>query len=480
MTKTFKKTALAMAVAAASAAVVPVTNAVNLAENGLGEYAIVPYYTVRDGVDTYISVTNTSDRTAVFKIRWREALNSREVLDFNVVLSPKDVWTSAVTVNEAGDGGRVVTSDRSCTGPIAIRDSGTVDFVSWEFDGTTAPEDGGPTDLDRTKEGYFEVINMGTTIDEVVTIASKGVHVNGEPVDCNAVEDVLFDTAAANAQLGEPMNVLKVNVAYIKVASGTGFSGDAVTLANFYNPGVTATDGEVSSVPGTNVYFDTGDDRPLESNANPATSDIHTDTVGMSLTSNWVSAEDAVSAVIMRTSAINQYRVEDGAADTDWVVTFPTKKHYVDNLDLLEPNPPRDPFPNARDETTGLACITAYYGFYNREEGSDTPDVIRPPSPRPPEARPDEICHEANVIAMGSGVLKSANAYNVEPPFTAGWMNLGIDQNLDLVSSEGHAYSGLPVVGYAVTELDNLNSDKPDVQYGFLWDHSYNRMVSGY
>ncbi len=49
------------------------------------------------------------------KIRWREALNSREVRDFNVILSPNDVWTGVVT--STVDGALVRTFDKSCTSP---------------------------------------------------------------------------------------------------------------------------------------------------------------------------------------------------------------------------------------------------------------------------------------------------------------------------------------------------------------------------
>ena len=38
------------------------------------------------------------------KIRWREAFNSREVRDFNVILSPYDVWTGVVTSTPDGSG----------------------------------------------------------------------------------------------------------------------------------------------------------------------------------------------------------------------------------------------------------------------------------------------------------------------------------------------------------------------------------------
>ena len=72
-------------------------HAMNVSQNNVGEVLLFPYYTVKNGFDTVFTVTNTSDKTAVFKVRFREALNSREVRDFNVILSPHDHWAAAVT-----------------------------------------------------------------------------------------------------------------------------------------------------------------------------------------------------------------------------------------------------------------------------------------------------------------------------------------------------------------------------------------------
>jgi hypothetical protein len=45
--------------------------------------------------NTLMSVVNTTASTKAIKVRFREGRNSLEVLDFNVFLSPFDVWTAA-------------------------------------------------------------------------------------------------------------------------------------------------------------------------------------------------------------------------------------------------------------------------------------------------------------------------------------------------------------------------------------------------
>ena len=46
------------------------------------------------------------------KVRFLEGKNSREVLDFNLFLSPFDVWTAAVSATGAG-GAKATSADNS-------------------------------------------------------------------------------------------------------------------------------------------------------------------------------------------------------------------------------------------------------------------------------------------------------------------------------------------------------------------------------
>ena len=94
-----KKNALTNAVIAGIAGVAgiaSVANAVNLNPDGLGQVLIYPYYTVNGGNSTLVSIVNTTEFGKAVKVRFVEGYNSREVLDFNLYLSPYDVWTGAV------------------------------------------------------------------------------------------------------------------------------------------------------------------------------------------------------------------------------------------------------------------------------------------------------------------------------------------------------------------------------------------------
>ena len=86
-----------------------------VSNNSMGQVLIYPYYTVRGGKETIFNIFNTSDRTIAAKVRFHESHNSRDVLDFNVVLSPFDKWSGTIS---AGAGNALFkTRDNSCTIP---------------------------------------------------------------------------------------------------------------------------------------------------------------------------------------------------------------------------------------------------------------------------------------------------------------------------------------------------------------------------
>src|SRR5687768_14269717 len=147
---------------AGAAGLATTATAVNLNPDGLGQVLIYPYYTVNAGNDTLLSVVNTTNRAKAVKVRFLEGRNSREVLDFNLYLSPFDVWTAAVFQLSGTGEANLLTRDTSCTVP-AIRTNTSlpqtaggdryVPFRNFAYTGGNA--DNGPTSLTRTREGYF-------------------------------------------------------------------------------------------------------------------------------------------------------------------------------------------------------------------------------------------------------------------------------------------------------------------------------------
>jgi hypothetical protein len=237
-----KRTSLTTAVIAGLAGVAGIANmagAVNLSTDGTGSVLIYPYYTVNKNNSTLLSVVNTTSEGKAIKVRFLEAYNSREVLDFNLYMSPFDVWTAEV--DKVGAGAGIATADNSCTVPAI---TGTVPFVNYAYAG--ANSDTGPSGLSRTLEGYVEMIEMGTVNNTTAVWKGGGAlnaitHSRGVPASC-AVVQAAWGYAAGSSfwvtnsavDIGAPDGGLFGSGTIVNVGQGTveGYNADA--LEGFY------------------------------------------------------------------------------------------------------------------------------------------------------------------------------------------------------------------------------------------------------
>ncbi len=473
-------------------------NAVMVNPNGLGQVLIYPYYTVRSpagaGVATYntlLSVVNTTASTKAVKVRFREGKASAEVLDFNVFLSPQDVWTAAVVPlggdapsipgTPAAPGAAIETADRSCTIPT-FTPNVPVLFRSGAYEGDAVKDN----TLNRLMEGYFEIFEMGTyTESSVIGINSKH-NGKGVPADCSKVTD---STAAAEIQV--PTGGLFGGATLINVLTGDAFTEDATALVQFTDVG---------------AYSNTGVDTPNFSNAFPtigaAVSGLGSIVTGQ-FTSGTLDAEKAVTLALQKQTVVNEF-VGDAAtlSGTDWVVTFPTKHHFVPS----NGDPATPPFSSPLGK--GGSCDNVLLDTWDREETPVTPGGPDfSPSPAPSGFA---LCWEANIVSFkalnGSGivhVLGSENSYQVGTGFNSGWARLTFDPTTaytvpDIANefntvaippvvtpiAAGTSFLGLPTIGFAVqTFVNGTLSDSQgrfiQSSYGGNFGHRYTGPLAG-
>ena len=128
------------------------STALTVNTDGIGHFLVVPYYSVRNGNNTYINLVNTDQSFGkAVKVRFRGAANSDDVFDFQVFLSPGDHWSA--NVSQAPDGrARLTTVDKSCTLPATVNGSFVLDRLpaSFTFEQKAI----------QTTEGYVEIFNM--------------------------------------------------------------------------------------------------------------------------------------------------------------------------------------------------------------------------------------------------------------------------------------------------------------------------------
>ena len=471
-----KKTSLTTAVIAGLAGVAGITNmasAVNLSTDGTGSVLIYPYYTVNAGNATLLSVVNTTSEGKAVKVRFLEAYNSREVLDFNLYLSPFDVWTAEI--DKTGDGASVTTSDVSCTVPYF---TGTaVAFRNNAYAGSNA--DTGPTGLDRTREGYVEMIEMGTVNDNTSGSLSAITHGGGTP-DCAQVVNAWGNGGYWNADptidLGVPDGGLFGSGSVINGEQGTieGYNADAIE--GFYD--VLAT---------TAQHTPPGSVNPnLADGANPVAYTFNTSGTGATslATTTFTASIDAVSAVFMTDNVYNEYVVDPAYGEsTEWVITFPTKRFYVDTQ--IVGGTALQPFDEVFGENIdGASCAPVSITPYDREENTTTTPLDFSP---PPTTAGNALCWEANVVTFdqsgtSSAILGSGVVANVNLPssFLNGWVNIGFaGTNHQIQGTNGNTFFGLPATGFAVEEHINANVSAGILaNYTGLYNHKYNRLCS--
>lgn len=100
--KLFKKHVVAVSVAAAIGMTAGVAQAIEVAADHTGQVLLAPLYVADASGSTDITVVNPYTDQAVFaRIAFRSQVNSQEVLDFEIYLSPGDVFRGSL-VNENG------------------------------------------------------------------------------------------------------------------------------------------------------------------------------------------------------------------------------------------------------------------------------------------------------------------------------------------------------------------------------------------
>jgi hypothetical protein len=511
MKATFKPLSLAVAVAAASAGYAGIVNAqavTQLAGNSnLGDLAIVPYYTVQAGYSTGVNVINSSTETQVVKIRLRRQVDSMDALDFNVVLSPEDVWTGYV--QKVGDDIRFFTNDNSCTVP-ALTDNYLQMPAIYRL---------------GAEEGYIEVIGMGSAdANQPISVSAKHATSGdtvGIPASCDNVRQNFFASTTygagpaagqtkgvvnsgmtmQNSQTsvyGDTDNVLKVSWFIKSDITGEEIGDNAVNIANFMT-GPTITNQQVG--------FNTGDlqgfDYP-DLNGGAPTSSTFLGIGGVA----GRGAYEPLRSVLGASEVINDWSgntTDAFTVDTDWVVTSPGQYTMLNMPAYLESLAPKTGLctfgtaGSAFDPTDGDNCdfrdlpLTVTAEVWDREERSiavKEGDLVVSPQP-PGEKQVVKFDQEVNVIQWGTTpVLGSAKNVIIPKPDGAqyGWAMVSVaaqttgdkaicefteygvaptDQDVTCVSTS----TPVPLVGFVAWQRNF--SANPDHNYGRAIGHSY-------
>ena len=500
--------------------------AFQMTDGGTGHNLIVPYFTVQDKNMTVIHLTNTDVKNGkAVKIRFRGAANSDDVLDFQILLSPGDVWTGAVTAGANGVA-QLTTNDNTCTVPVLTKG------VAQPFDMRRLQGGAANADPAGTREGYVEIFNMADIPDAALygplTNAKsdlfKTVKHNASGVaacDSTVIDPILLETAhteatAAKAGFATPTTGLMGDWYIINVEKTTTFSG-AATALTAVNAGGVAARGNFVLFPQLSAAVATPDNftadpalRTVVANVNTSKDNLGVTPVALPVgyTLPVVSAAyydlpdlstpylvaattpttpagaakqaELLTQALAVKSITNQYANDAGiSAKTDWVFSMPTRRYSV-AVDYRATTPVRVFTPGIMGGVvpffytgntsleSGKVCVDSDgQTFFNREETTKSSGAVFSPG----NATKTRFCGETSVLSFadaGTSVLGAtvARQDTGASAYTNGWSYV--------TTTNGGA--GLPILGNAFIKLSN-GSATPGTSgtYGITWPHRFTK-----
>lgn len=477
-----KKTLLAIGVAAALGAVSGAASAaVGVQQSGIGHINVIPYYSVQGGNATLISITNTDvvNGKAV-KVRFRGAEFSDDVFDFQLFLSPGDVWTGTVSANTAGTLASLKTTDKSCTLPATVNQ----DFVNIRLS-----DDKKNT---GTLEGYVEIIELGDipyTYDSNTNtwtggnaLATAVKHVNGV-APCTTSVLVGANALIPNdlkAQLTAPTGGLTTWSAIINVPTSKSFASVATALSPI-EPVLGLVVNPVGPVYWRQANIPLADLVVTAQTADgvfkPSTGGVQAyefDLPDLSTPYDPAAATPAVqrnnvTAALQKSAVFVEYVTNDAIlAETDIVFSQPTRRYYYT-------------FSNVSASVANVTGATGTYAelvassnsipvqaplFFDREEQTVVSGSSIVISPTPPsEILKYSLKGEVSILGLNHGATPTgalggkltAQNYDVPGGYADGWAVLSTTTTLGVQ---------LPVIGYSAINIYNSSVGTAGTNYG--------------
>lgn len=460
--------------------------AMSLASDGSGQVLLFPYYTVNGGNQTLVSIVNGTDRGKATRLFFREGRNARVVMELSIYLAPFDAWTGALFDLSPSEGpANLVTVDNSCTVP-ALRTNTSLPalvngnryapFSNAAYTGTH--NDAGSDDPARTREGYFELIEMGEVLEgSRNTLAAIRHNSNGVPANCAQLEEAWapggYWQSNSMTDIAPPGGGLYGTVYLVDVLGGTmqAYAADAI-----------------DDFSGWTLHLPPGLGQPTLADANTgnfiATISAEVFLDGRPLTLSYpqgARAIDAVSALFMAESIHNDYVTSSsvgGAAE--WVITFPTKHFYTD----ISGSAAIAPFTSVFAANTNQGSAPEDFGVDAWTRAGVKINCIPPYDWSgcvvgvPPPLVPERLNWASNVVGFmqgesigtGSSILGSTLSISIDPfdsirdrdaddgaarmAFWAPGLTPD-DQRLLRPDVGGRRLRGLPVQGFWVTSYTN-------------------------
>jgi len=517
-----KKSILASSIAAAvfGLGATGAQAAIVASTTGIGDLLIVPYYTAQAENATLLTITNTDVTNGkAVKVRFRGAQNSDDVADFQVFLSPADVWS--VNVSKGADGkAKLTTTDASCTKPANVNQP----FSTVRLDAALPAAESAK----GTLEGYIEIIGMAdipksgsgtpttSSSDTTNPLFTSIKHVASK-APCSgtlysALDKLTQGSApAATTGLVAPTGGLMANWVIINTANQAAWNGEAYALKTADTTGTklnTYVSQMSTPVPVANLAAATADPLFLTgayvagyslstqtftktyiSTVQPIVNAAYYDLPDMStpVDSDYaspVAQVNAIQAVLAKTNVIAEFATESAiSGSTDWQFSMPTRRYAVamayskksssDDGRRFNAQYQQAAVSTAGDVTLTLSSATAVFNAANTTVTSGGVICVTGSGPTAYDREENtatsgvvmspqvlgnvSFCGESSVLAWNNGVASSAlkATLTIYPVDVSPFQTGWASMSTKVKANDNTTDVGLPFVGGAFLKASN-------------------------
>ncbi len=421
--------------------------AVERSDDGYGQVLLYPYFSAGSELSTVVSVTRTVsavDRpreeplaiSVVVRLDTGDASGTVASEAFTVLLAPHASWN--FTLSPLHGRTALTTASSTCAfrGEAPLEESPAVFAV----DGV---------------EGWIEVYVLG------LGKPGLGILDLQQQRRCAEIGERLAGLSAAD-WLVPAGNLLRGGAHLVSVSTGTSFSLPTVALKDFT---------DTSAWP--------FGEHPTLADVSPPVARVPTRS-GDPLVATFVEHPvDAVSAVLMDAQWEVDFTSDPAlGAQTDLVIVSPTREWYVGGETTRAPFASHQILsPNGAVRTEGRlqdrdGNLSTAAGSAEAPQAKCTPPPTRVPQPGPAMGTSVVVVHfapqpalpSARTVVMGHRGLHPGTCFSEAVPvwqrITSGRLALRFDLRPDigigsLISDEGHVFTGLPVIGAALTKAVN-------------------------
>jgi len=360
-------------------------------------------------------------------VKFLEGKNNHDALIFNIYIAPYDEWTGALVAtpstlpgHQGEDSVKLLTSDQTCTVPTSIS---LQEFLPYGYEADSSDIYG--SNMSRVTEGHIQVFEMGNVTGEFADWAmTSSDSQNCAGLEANWITGGSWDVDKEENIEDSTIGGIFGTVTLIDVKTGVAVAYKAEAITGFIDE---------------SQHYNPGNSAP---NLNTGTSLVSS--VASHIT--WDFPYQAISSLFIRQNLFAEYIIDNGiGANTETVITFPTKQFHVEPFSI-------DPFNNDVGQ-----CEVAEVMAYNRDGDTDTQSL--------------DLCLGINILEFvkddnvtgSSTILGSNNVQRINTSFDKGWVNLEMNQSFSIVTNQGTTqeqtttFTGLPYVGFTMQRYINSN-----------------------